>query len=596
MRRLPVRWKLLLLLATMLLASVGTFLAIATRLFTADKLAYVYDLQSSLVGSLAEQTRATLQNHADRARALGDGSSRDFSHAPEFVRVRVFERTGDGAFTLQRTLFNEEAMERAGIEREDLAVLDRERAIPLDAVARQPGEIYVQNSSIAPDLPLIGLAVVQGGRIVVAEANSESLLRLFARSRVHRTFLVNAVGEVLAHPDPAQVVGRSDLSSHPLVTAALRTGASRSVQEYTAKDGSVHLGAFSAVGVGGLIALTETPQSQALSASRELIRRTAMLAIAILLGTFAVAIYFSRAVTEPLRNLNAAAEAIGRGNFAVRVPSPGTDEIGELGATFNRMAGDLERAQAQLAESAKLAAFGQIGAGITHEVRNPLTGILSFAQIARAKSNDKERVQELLALIEKEATRCNEILANFLQFARPGQAQAVHVPLDPNAVVASASKIVGHQLSVHGVKLVLETTPDLPAIAGNEGELTQVLVNLAINAQQAITEARTAAGMEAGGCVWMRTLRGDRGGVLVEVEDDGPGMPEDVKQRIFEPFFTTKPSGKGTGLGLSVSQSIVSSHDGMMTVDSKPGRGTRFRIVFPAAAGAVGAAAPSARG
>ena len=228
-------------------------------------------------------------------------------------------------------------------------------------------------------------------------------------------------------------------------------------------------------------------------------------------------------------------------------------------------------AQAALIQSEKLAAFGQLGAGIAHEVKNPLAGILGLTQLSLRKAEKDTPVHENLTIIEKEANRCATIIQNLLKFAR--QEKVAFESVNLNQVAKDAMAIVEHQLEMNKVKLRKEFAPDLAAIPGNANQIQQVLINLMINAQQA---------MEGNpGQVTVKTVSSNASHVQVQVRDDGPGIPEDLQAKIFEPFFTTKEVGKGTGLGLSVSYGIIKEHKGDIQVESSPETGTIFKITLP---------------
>ena len=142
-----------------------------------------------------------------------------------------------------------------------------------------------------------------------------------------------------------------------------------------------------------------------------------------------------------------------------------------------------------------------------------------------------------------------------------------------NPVVEAALRIVDHQLGVNNVKIKKELAADLPLCQANANQLQQVVMNFAINAQQAMGSD--------GGYLTVRTRSGASGEVVIEVEDNGPGIPDDIKAKIFEPFFTTKPAGQGTGLGLSVTYGIIKDHDGQIQIEDVSGGGTRFVVSLP---------------
>jgi signal transduction histidine kinase len=588
--RIPLRAKVLVLISALLLAAMGTYLYLATSLFTRDKLVYVYDLNAALVENLTEQTRGIVELMAEKARWVAAEVERSgapggapaaspdtlFAREPDLLRVRIFERGQDGAFRQRHEFRNEAALGRAGLGADRLAALDRARPLPLEAVLGDEGDPYVQNSSLPPDAGLLTLVTAhrtgEAALLVAVDFRHERLLRLFARSQLQEAYLVSSRGEVLAHPDAAKVIGRATLAEHPLVRVALHSKVERGVREFDAPDGSRRLGAWAKVAAGGGFVLAEVSKTEALKAGRELIRRSLLFGIAIVLGAFVVSVFFARLLVAPLRKLRAATLAIGQGRFDADVTVTSRDEIGDLARAFGDMGRTLKQTQAQLVRSEKLAAFGQLGAGITHEVKNPVAGIVSLAQVAQKKLEQPDKLREILALIEKEGLRCRDILVNFLRFAR-SDTQGFE-PVDPNHLALEVAKIIRHQLGTQDIKLRVEVAPDLPPIRGNPGALSQVLLNLALNAQQA---------MPSGGAVTLRTARAADGRVVLSVTDTGPGVPEEIRDRLFEPFFTTKAPGQGTGLGLSVSHGIVRDHGGELTVESELGQGATFVVRLPPA-------------
>jgi signal transduction histidine kinase len=232
----------------------------------------------------------------------------------------------------------------------------------------------------------------------------------------------------------------------------------------------------------------------------------------------------------------------------------------------------LHEATIQLIQAEKMAALGQLGAGITHEIKNPMTGIIGFAQFGREAADNPDKARHLFVIIEEQAQRCKDILANFLKYARGSPGEMTR--LDINQVVGDAVQIFGHQLGLHDVAVSTRLGDGLPPVVGNAGELQQVLLNLAMNAQQA---------MRGGGEVKLTTRCDDGCTLVIEVEDNGPGVPETAQRQIFEPFFTTKSDREGTGLGLAISAEIVRKHNGSISVQSTTGQGTTFLISLPAA-------------
>ncbi len=230
------------------------------------------------------------------------------------------------------------------------------------------------------------------------------------------------------------------------------------------------------------------------------------------------------------------------------------------------------RLQQQLAQSEKMSSIGQMISGIAHELNNPLASILGYSQLLRAKAGEG-KLAERLDVLHTEATRCQKIVRNLLSFARRHEPE--RKPLSLNEVVQSVIGLVRYQLKVDDIRVTTDLDRELPLIEGDAHQLQQVLVNLFTNAQHAI---RGAGG---GGTIEVGTRLSENGRAVLEVRDDGPGIPEPLRDRIFDPFFSTKEVGQGTGLGLSLVYGIVESHGGTISVESEPGRGTRFRVELP---------------
>jgi two-component system, NtrC family, sensor kinase len=239
---------------------------------------------------------------------------------------------------------------------------------------------------------------------------------------------------------------------------------------------------------------------------------------------------------------------------------------------------DSRRIQGQIMQSEKLAAVGQLAAGVMHEINNPLATIsvsvaAISARLGELTGADKAAVEEYLELIDKEVDRCTRIVDGLLDFSRPKGKTKGKVIL--NALVDETLFLLKHHQRFKRLVVVRELDVKLPACLGNAEQLTQVLMALMLNAVDA---------MDDRGKLTVRTGRNSsrHDEVFVEIEDDGIGIPRADQSKIFEPFYTTKPPGRGTGLGLSICYGIVEDHRGRIEVDSQPGRGSIFRIFLPA--------------
>jgi len=323
----------------------------------------------------------------------------------------------------------------------------------------------------------------------------------------------------------------------------------------------------------------------------------------IVITTLALTLFTQRLVNRPVRALLEHTEMLSRGELDGEVPSFADDELGELARAFNEMTLHLKQAraeleewgrnleqmveqrtreitqiQAQLIRSEKLASLGELVAGIAHEINNPLTGILVFASLMQKSPEISPAMREDLDTIIRETKRCGRIVKGLLEFSRCSPPKKDHCSL--NLVADRALGLMEHQQLFREITVVREYDADLPEALLDPNQLEQVLVNLLLNAAQAMAgtgELKVASGVR-------------QGSVYLRVTDSGCGIPETILGKIFDPFFSTKEN-KGTGLGLSVSYGIVQEHGGSIDVESEVGVGTTFIITIPLTPAAPEAAA-----
>ncbi len=230
-------------------------------------------------------------------------------------------------------------------------------------------------------------------------------------------------------------------------------------------------------------------------------------------------------------------------------------------------------ASERLIQSARLAAVGEMAAGVAHELNNPLTTITGFVELAMEEIPADSLLKADLALVLRESNRAKEVVRRLLDFSRPGE--GFRVRSDINDMVSEVIAIIQHLARTTGVDLRMELWNDLPWLQVDRHQIKQVILNLFQNALQA---------MPNGGVLKIQTAmqsREQRDWVTVKVEDTGEGILPDILPRIFEPFFTTRPPGKGAGLGLAVSYGIIQDHGGMIAVESTPNHGSEFTIWLP---------------
>src|SRR6266567_1466526 len=233
------------------------------------------------------------------------------------------------------------------------------------------------------------------------------------------------------------------------------------------------------------------------------------------------------------------------------------------------------RMEEQMSQTEKLTSLGLLAAGVAHEVNTPLAVISNYIQMLAKQMPEGDPRQSIIEKIVKQTFRASEIVNNLLNFSRTGAGEAADI--DVNRVVEETLSLVAHPLKTSRIQVMKQLGEPLPPVRGSANKLQQVFLNLFLNARDA---------MPSGGMLEVRTAA-HNGSVEIEVADTGAGIPREHIHRIFDPFFTTKASGRGTGLGLSVSYGIIKEHSGKIDVRSTPGKGTSFRVEFPAAKKAV---------
>lgn len=230
--------------------------------------------------------------------------------------------------------------------------------------------------------------------------------------------------------------------------------------------------------------------------------------------------------------------------------------------------------ESRLFHSERLAALGQMVSGIAHELNNALTSIFGYAQLVRQRTRDFEWEMETRYILE-EGDRARRIARNLLLFARGSEGE--HTRVNLNEIVKRIAEMRGHELRLENISVALELDEQLAETIADAVQLQQALLNLVLNAEQAILQAKDR------GHIWIRTRSISAGRIALEVADDGPGVSPEMKLRIFDPFFTTKPAGVGTGLGLSILYGIVHQHGGEVSVENRPGGGAVFTVELPSA-------------
>jgi two-component system NtrC family sensor kinase len=319
--------------------------------------------------------------------------------------------------------------------------------------------------------------------------------------------------------------------------------------------------------------------------------------VCILVLSLSVSVMLRRLVYVPLNDLEAGALRVSAGDFHSAIPVHSDDDFGRVAKSFNAMTvalqeshvqvqemvesleskvqartKELMEARAAVVQGEKLASVGVFASGIAHELNNPLTGVLTFTSLMRKKTPDGTEDAQDLDLVIRETKRCASIIKRLLDFAR--EKTPASGWYDLNRVIEDTVRIIDRPASLQKISMECQLDPALPQVWGDPDLIKQVVMNLLVNAQQAIDD-------KTGGSVQVLSRKVDANHVEVVVIDSGCGIPPAHMERIFDPFFTSKEVGKGTGLGLSVSYGIVRAHGGKISVESEVGQGSTFRVLLP---------------
>jgi signal transduction histidine kinase len=284
----------------------------------------------------------------------------------------------------------------------------------------------------------------------------------------------------------------------------------------------------------------------------------------------------ARSIVAPLWRLVAAAECIRKGDLGVEVEIERDDELGHLGSTFNQMSSELESSAREIRElheqemrrAAQLASVGELASGIAHEIKNPLIGVASGVDLLSKQVGTEPESAAILDQMHAQVRRIESAIQDLLSYASPKE--PLFTWTVPEQLVERIIALVRPQADAAGVGITSRHAETLPAIHVDPELLTQALVNLALNAIQA---------MEPGGTLQI-SLEGAEDDVRFSISDTGRGIAPDEIQRIYRPFYTTKH--RGSGLGLAITRGIVERHSGHITIESTPGEGSTFTLVIPA--------------
>jgi signal transduction histidine kinase len=377
-------------------------------------------------------------------------------------------------------------------------------------------------------------------------------------------FLVMNNGMYLSHPDKRKVLKNERMSKKNMTL--MKNGKGSFI--YSDSSGRDILAAFSTISHLGWKAVVEQDASEVfqewLSMKKYIFLSTIFLIIAMVVFVYIV----SRQVTKPIEKLTEATRIIGSGDLTHYIEITGHDETAILAGSFNEMVKELNLKQKMLVHTEKLSSLGQFAASIGHEIKNPLAGIFGYVQLLK-KETQTEKVIEYAEDMEEELKQIQKITERLSTMARKKDYQIEEMNLN-SVVERSISLLEHHFKKVKRIKLNVNLDERLPVMKGDRAYMQQAVVNLFLNASDAISEDGNL-----GVSTWLENSK-----IYLSVEDDGTGISEKDMDMIYEPFFTTKAIGQGTGLGLYITKEIVTLHNGIIEVESRKGEGSKFTLVF----------------
>lgn len=398
-----------------------------------------------------------------------------------------------------------------------------------------------------------------------------------------------AVAAIAVYDESGQAIARVGVPEQ----VALLAGERRTSQHSVFPVVGQHLGVF-VPGQAGSVAVILRTDDHA-GTTEPLLRLVALYTGLFALGLL-ILVYFAltRLIVRPVDDLSRTAQRVAAGGRRFEIPHSGARELAELSRSLKAMTERLMReeealrqkvdeveqateklrqAQHGLIRSERLASVGRLAAGLAHEIGNPIAALLGLVDLLLDGDLEQAQTRDFLHRMRREAERISRILRDLLQFSRSSKTErGTRTPGDLQAAIYDTATLVDPQKVMHDVELALDVEPDLKKVPLEQEQLVQVILNLVLNAADAC---------EKNGRIFIRA-RSSGTKVRLEVQDNGPGVDEDVRQRLFEPFVTTKETGKGTGLGLAVCRGLVESAGGAIWLDEDYTDGARFVVELSA--------------
>jgi len=582
--KISIRTKLIVLLFALISLSIGLISLQAYKVALLDMSSNAKEITRIYAKNISKLIEERLQTVKDKTFYIANNSINNsvvFEKAPEILAVFIFSIKNEKIFTTN-LIINQNYKNKYAIDDDffknipsdinfNLTISNQEY-LNVSNLEEPISEVIVYSyTGNEVNTKTIYTAVIIPDIILTAISSDQS---------TYINYLVDSNNKILAHSDSSQS-GRV-LNNVVLFDNFFKdTIVNERTMEYVDEKNENVLGSVFRIKSSNLGVVSKILSKDAYAEAQKLKMILIFSTVIVLFISLLFSIFFGKTITDPILKLSNLTDEIASGNFLVNIDINHKDEIGQLANSFKHMGMELHKreetlkeTQAQLVQSEKMSAFGQLGAGIAHEVKNPLAGILGHAELAYEKISkcpDSSDIQKNLEVIQKETKRCKNIIENLLRFAR--REKEILKLGNIEHTINDAIDLVDHQLSINGIKIIKSLNSNIPQVLINNNQIEQVLMNLMLNAQHAMLNSDEK--------LLTINLKTDNKFVIIEIIDTGKGISDTVKNKIFEPFFTTKPAGQGTGLGLSVSYGIIKDHKGEIILDSKEGKGTKFTILIP---------------
>ena len=515
--------------------------------------------------------------HPDYLRVNPEFLTTFLSRNPALLEVVLIDRDGDVY---------------ASVHQARNPVLANRFTIPLSNWYLQAvrGATYLGEVEISADQePYLILAMPTRYGVVAGRLRMTMLWELVADLRSGQTdqaYIADRHGHIIAHPDQSIPLGRPQISQRAELQSAMAAPQNKWTGEYTNFSQAPVVGSTASILGGEWLVFAEVTQAEAFAASRRALLTLGGIALVGGLLLILATIYaFRRLVLHPLRTLRDGTVIIGQGDLNYRLRSPRQDEIGQVAAAFDEMAGSLQERETALAQARDQALDAsrfksRLLANVSHDLRTPLTAIMGYADILKEEIygplNPRQRdiIQRILSNTRRLVTMINSMLDQAQIEA--GKLELLRVPFAPDTLICEVEAAAGYLAQKQGLELRTAITPDLPqTLIGDPQRLQLIIGNLTENAIK-FTER---------GWVSVRLYRQDDAHWVIEVADTGRGIPPEAQSYIFEPFkqvdgSTTRQKG-GVGLGLSIVHQLVGLMGGAIDLVSLPGQGSKFTIQLP---------------